>query len=100
MDKVGSLERYGRESNNMCQEQSETWAESGCKAIPGMGALLKNLESHSLTKTDGQGTGSPGSREAKFVTNEADKESKPSLSCSNTAMDFFSKGGKMQTQDL
>lgn len=54
MDKVGPVERYGRESNNMCQEQTEACSESGLKAILGMGALLKDLECHLLTKMDEQ----------------------------------------------
>ena len=70
------------------------------KAIPGMGTLLKNLESPSLTKMDGQGMGCQGGRKAKLVTKEADKESRPRFGCSNTAIDFFSRGGKTQPQDL
>lgn len=78
----------------------ETWAKSSCKAIPEMGALLKDMEYHSLTKMNEQRMGCQGSRKAMLATKGADKESKPRLGCSNTVREFFSWGGKMQPQDL
>lgn len=84
----------------MCREQKEMWAEPGCKAIPGMGGLLKDLECHSLTKMDEQRMGCQRGRKALLATKEADKESKPRLGRPNIATDFFSRGGKMQPQDL
>lgn len=57
----------------MCEEQMETWIEAVCEAIPGMGALLKDLECHSLTKMDEQRMGFQGGRKA---TKEADQKIK------------------------
>lgn len=57
----------------MCEEQMETWVEAVCEAIPGMGALLKVLECHSLTKMDEQRMGCQGGRKA---TKEADQNIK------------------------
>lgn len=39
----------------MCREHTETLTGSGYKAISGMQVLVKNLESHSLRKADGEG---------------------------------------------